>query len=381
MGQVVQVCDSLERHSAQDGFDLVIGNPPYGRMRLSPEQRHTFRRSLFGHANAYGLFTDLALRLTRAEGLVAYVTPTSFLSGEYFKALRGLLGKEAPPVAIDFISQRKGVFADVLQETMLAVYQRDGEVRSGNVNLISTDSGGGASVQAVGSFQIPDPPARPWLIPRTPSQDLALHRAKALSHRLWDYGYSVSTGPLVWNRHKASLRRGPGRGRYPLVWSEAVRPDGVFEFRAEKRNHLPYFQPNKREDWVVTNRPCVLVQRTTAKEQNRRLIAAELPAWFFDKHGAAVIENHLNMVRPLDGNPKVSLAALVALLNSFAADQVFRCMNGSVAVSAYELQSLPLPAPADMVRMEQLASSQAGREELEFEAARLYSAPKGDSNA
>ena len=92
---VVRVCDSLEQAPADEGFDLVVGNPPYGRTTLSPGLREKFRRSLFGHANLYGVFTDLALRFTRPGGVIAYVTPTSFLSGEYFKALRGLLGREA----------------------------------------------------------------------------------------------------------------------------------------------------------------------------------------------------------------------------------------------------------------------------------------------
>ena len=134
---VVRVCDSLEQAPAGEGFDLVVGNPPYGRITLSPELRETFRRSLFGHANLYGVFTDLALRLTRPGGVIAYVTPTSFLSGEYFKALRGLLGREAPPVSIDFMGERKGVFADVLQETLLAAYRRRGDPGAGMVHFIS----------------------------------------------------------------------------------------------------------------------------------------------------------------------------------------------------------------------------------------------------
>ena len=369
---VVHVCDSLERHEPQDQFDLVIGNPPYGRVKLSPELRMAYERGLFGHANLYGLFTDLALRYTWPGGVIAYVTPTSFLSGEYFKALRGLLGRDATPFAIDFISQRKGVFADVLQETMLAVYQRNCNSRTGQANLMSPEPGGAIRTESIGTFELPDPPTQPWLIPRTVSQVSALRRARTLPFRLCDYGYTVSTGPLVWNRHKASLRSRPGKGRYPLVWAESVRSNGVFEFRAERHNHKPYFQPTEREHWVVTDCACALVQRTTAKEQVRRLVAAELPVWFIEQHGAVVIENHLNMIKSLDGNPKVSLSALVALLNSKAVDQVFRCISGSVAVSAYELQALPLPPPAAMREMERLVRSQAGRKALEREAEHLY---------
>ena len=369
---VVRVCDSLEQAPAREGFDLVVGNPPYGRITLSPEMREKFRRSLFGHANLYGVFTDLALRFTRPGGVIAYVTPTSFLSGEYFKALRGLLGREAPPASIDFIGARRGVFADVLQETLLAAYRRGDDRGAGKVHFISARPDGSIKRTTAGSFNLPDNPHGPWLMPRTQAQSALMRRMDRLRCRLADYGYTVSTGPLVWNRHKPSLRDRPGRGRYPLVWAESVRAEGVFEFRAEKRNHKPWFEPKANEQWVVTDFPCVLLQRTTAKEQSRRLIAAELPAAFIEEHGAVVVENHLNMIKPLNGAPRVAPAALAVLLNSDVVDQVFRCINGSVAVSAYELEALPLPPPDDVKEIERLMKRRASREMLECAVERLY---------
>ena len=369
---VVRVCDSLEQAPAREGFDLVIGNPPYGRVTLSPEMREKFRRSLFGHANLYGVFTDLALRFTRPGGVIAYVTPTSFLSGEYFKALRGLLGREAPPASIDFIGERRGVFADVLQETMLAAYRRGGDRGAGKVHFISARPDGSIERTTAGTFNLPDNPNGPWLMPRTQAQSVLMRRVDSLRCRLADYGYTVSTGPLVWNRHKPSLRDRPGRGRYPLVWAESVRAEGVFEFRAEKRNHKPWFEPKANERWVVTDVPCVLLQRTTAKEQSRRLIAAELPPAFLEKHGAVVVENHLNMIKPLNGAPRVTPGALAVLLNSGVVDQVFRCINGSVAVSAYELEALPLPRPEDVREIEGLVRRWAPRETLEGAVERLF---------
>ena len=225
---------------------------------------------------------------------------------------------------------------------------------------------------AAGSFSLPEAPEDPWLIPRSEAQATLLRAVGPLPHRLSDWGYTVSTGPLVWNRHKDSLRQRPGKRRHPLVWAESVRPDGSFEFRARKRNHKPYFEPRKEERWVVTDFPCVLVQRTTAKEQCRRLIAAELPAAFLDEHGAVVVENHLNMVKPLDGTPKVAPAALAAVLNSDVTDQVFRCINGSVAVSAYELQALPLPSADSAKEIERLVACAAERDAVEAAVANAY---------
>ncbi len=176
LGSVVRVCDSLEQVPAGERFDLVVGNPPYGRVTLSPPMRRKFRRSLFGHANLYGLFTDLALRFTRPGGVIAYVTPTSFLAGEYFKALRGLLGREAPPASIGFVGKRKGVFADVLQETLLATYRRGGDPGSGTVHFISSGENGSIEVGAAGTFSLPESSDQPWLMPRTEAQGVLLSR-------------------------------------------------------------------------------------------------------------------------------------------------------------------------------------------------------------
>ncbi len=370
--RVVRVCDSLERQGSGRGFDLVVGNPPYGRLTLPPRLRKKFARGLFGHANLYGVFTDLALRLTCKGGVIAYVTPTSLLSGEYFKALRGLLGREAPPDRMNFVALRKGVFADVLQETLLAAYKRGGDPCAAQVHFMSPGADGSVHAVVAGSFQLPDIPEEPWLIPRNDAQAALLRVAGGLPHRLADWGYTVSTGPLVWNRHKAGLKKRPGKLRFPLIWAESVRSGGYFAFRAEKRNHKPYFEPKKDERWLVTDSPCVLVQRTTAKEQCRRLIAAELPESFLAEHGAVVVENHLNMVRSLDGHGEVSPAVLAAVLNSDVADQLFRCINGSVAVSAYELKALPLPPAERTEEIERLVASKAEREAVERAVLRAY---------
>ena len=369
---VVTICDSLRKSPPRNRFDLVIGNPPYGRVGLDPDDRARFRRSLYGHANLYGLFTDMALRHTRVGGVVAYVTPTSFLAGVYFKNLRALLGRDAPPATLDFVSTRKGVFDDVQQETLLATYKRGSEPAPVAVHEIAPVNGSDLAVDDAGSFAFPADPSGPWILPRSSLQAPLVASLSDMKHRLADWGYTVSTGPLVWNRYKDQLATRPGRNRHPLIWAEAVTSDGRFIWRAEKRNHTPWFEIRDGDDWLVTTSLCVLLQRTTAKEQSRRLIAAALPKDFLDDHGAVVIENHLNMLRPLEKCPPVPAAVLAAFLNTAAADRAFRCVSGSVAVSAYELEALPLPAPEDLQPLARLVRSKAGRPRIEAECKRLF---------
>lgn len=369
---VVTVCDSLKKAAPRDRFDLVVGNPPYGRVRLTPAARQRFKRSLFGHANLYGLFTDVAIRQSKPGGVIAYVTPTSFLAGEYFKNLRSLLGRHAAPASIDFVSVRRGVFDDVLQETLLATYKRGSTGHAVEVHCVAPQAGNRLDVERAGAFSLPGDAALPWLLPRDPKQAELVEALGSMTHRLKDWGYRVSTGPLVWNRFKSQLARRPGRNRLPLIWAEAVTADGRFEWRAEKRGHTPYFEVRAADGWLKTDRECVLVQRTTAKEQSRRLIAAALPAEFINRHGAVVIENHLNMLRPIVERPAVEPGVLAAVLNSSATDGAFRCLNGSVAVSAFELEALPLPSPDKLNGLRELVAKGAGKAAIDAACARLF---------
>jgi adenine-specific DNA-methyltransferase len=365
----VKVCDSLEEPTTET-FDLVVGNPPYGRVSLTPEQRTRFARSLYGHANLYGVFTDLAVRWARPNGLIAYLTPTSFLGGQYYAALRQLLAEDAPPLAIDFVHARKGVFEDVLQETLLALYRKGEKRQRVQVHYVHISAEREAKLTKNGTVGLPADASAPWLAPREPQHSKLIAATEKMPCRLNDWGYRVSTGPLVWNRFKDQLRDRP-QGNHPLVWAESVTADGRFVYRATKKNHAPYFKLQTGDGWLLVTDPCVLVQRTTAKEQARRLIAAELPASFIEGHGGVVVENHLNMVRA-KGKPAVSPAVVAAILNSDVADQVFRCISGSVAVSAFELESLPLPNATAMKPIERLIARGASRQEIERALTKLY---------
>lgn len=368
----VTLCDSLQKNPPRDRFDLVIGNPPYTRTRLTPELREKFKRGLFGHANLYGVFTDVALRHARVDGVIAFVTPTSFLAGEYFKNLRALLGSEAPPKHLDFVAARRHVFDDVLQETLLATYRRGAERAPLAVHELHVTNPHELDINELGTLDLPADPSLPWILPRNAELVSTVQALQRCKHHLVDWGYTVSTGPLVWNRFKDQLHSRKTKSRLPLIWAESVLPDGRFEWRAQKRNHEPWFEIRAKDGWLISRQQCVLLQRTTAKEQHRRLIAAALPASFIEQHGAVVVENHLNMLKPLGDTPRVSPEALAAFLNSRAADQAFRCVNGSVAVSAYELEALPLPPPEALDRLQKLISSNATRQAIEDECQRLY---------
>ena len=356
----IEIADALALvDSGFQPFDLVIGNPPYGRVSLTLEQRETFARSLHGHANLYGVFLDLALRWRKPDGLVAFVTPTSFLGGQYFSRLRSMLIAESPPLTIDIVEARSGVFDAVLQETCLAVFGRSPDKTTVVHHLQVSDRA--VKVTRAGSFRIDKDSRAPWLIPRSPEQALLVARVAGLPTRLQDLGYKASTGPLVWNRHKKQLRSSARSGAYPLIWSEAVRRNRfTFDYRA--RVDVGYVSIKKGQEFLIEQNPVVLVQRTTSKEQDRRLVACAVPDSFLGTWKGLVVENHVNVLRRIGTGP-VKPEAMAAVLNTRTVDQVFRCISGSVAVSASELHSLPLPSRETFNEVSALLESCSKRED------------------
>jgi adenine-specific DNA-methyltransferase len=370
----VQICNSLEFTSSenQGKYDLVIGNPPYGKIKLTDRIRDRYKKSLYGHPNLYGLFTHLAFQFAKNEGVVALLTPTSFLSGEYFKNLRQFIRSMATPREIDFVSFRKGIFEDVLQETMLAVYVKckspeEAVIKTNQLTPLPENK---LEINEAGLYKMPLVKSAPWILPRNPDQKSVANAMAKMVHRLQDWGYAVSTGPLVWNRHKTQLVNSNGPVNYPIIWAESVTQDGRFVLKSEKRNHSKYFRFKSGDNWLVTKKPCILLQRTTAKEQDKRLVAAALPEELLQK--GVVVENHLNMIIPCKETPLVSAPALAAFLNSKIVNDAFRTISGSVAVSAYELEFLPLPAPDALNELNTIINKGMAGYELEETIKNIY---------
>jgi len=365
---VIHAADSLSADDEEQA-DLVIGNPPYGKVTLSADLRIRFARSLYGHANLYGVFTDLAVRACAPGGHVCLVTPTSFLSGLSFRALRRTLGQQAPLVASEVLQAREGVFEGVQQEAVLSVFRKEPD-RAGAAGAAPVPRRVRVRLPPADAWvHLPADPAAPWMMPRH-AGDVALSAAlHGMPGRLRDLGYRAATGQIVWNRHAAHLHQQALPGSLPLIWADAVRGH-TFSFRPEQSRRACYLLPTERHRALRVTAAGVLVQRTTAKEQARRLVAAELPQAFLDEHGGAFIENHLNVLQAT--RPRVRADTLARLLASAVVDRALRTMSGSVAISAAELGALPLPSVAQMQALERAIDAGAERGEQERLIASYY---------
>ncbi|MFJ8663124.1 Eco57I restriction-modification methylase domain-containing protein [Streptomyces sp. NPDC093795] len=322
---------------------IVILNPPYGRVRLSDADRQHWQHVVYGHANRYGLFMAAAVEHLAEGGVASALVPAGWLGGSYFQRLRSYLSATAPLNRLSYVSDRTGVFSTgVLQETVLATFRKGKAVRSVTCGRVTIN--GRVVEEVIGKGRLPVAADQPWLLPRQHEDPPLVRAAQKMGKRLADYGWTISTGPLVWNRRKDQLSGAPSDVSVKIVWAADL--DGGKLHQDQARDRLRYLHLGEKDRVLVLDRPAVLVQRTTAPEQARRLLAAALDAETLSKWGGRVsVENHVNVLTCSEQNSLLTPRLLTALLDSEALDRLYRCLTGSVAVSAYELAALPLPGP------------------------------------
>ena len=328
----------------------VVMNPPYGRVKLQASERERFARYLYGHANLYGLFMAAGLDSLDDSGVLSALVPTSFTAGRYFTGLRHEFSKAAPLREVVFVAERDGVFAGVLQETCIATFTR----KRARKTAVATING---HLDTIANVTAPRGGA-PWLLPRRSDDAHVAAAAAVMPLSLADAGWRVSTGPLVWNRRKDDLSSKPSSDSAAIIWAADI--DGGRLHRDPVRDRLRYLRLTVASDrrTMALDEPAILVQRTTSPEQTRRIVSAELTQSDLASWGhVVVVENHVNVLRPSAMSPALSQRALARVLATTTMDRVMRCLAGSVAVSAYELESLPLPDADELARWEHLTGA------------------------
>ncbi len=353
--------------SLQSKFDLVVGNPPYGKVHDRLEDKilkAAGRANLGGHTNLYSLFLLRSLNWVKPGGGLVFLLPTSFVAGPYFAGLRQEVFSRAFVERIDLHEQRQNLFLGAVQDICLLMLRRREENDDGTAEtshpyqLGYIDADGMRTRRGSGLARCE---GEPWTLPV--AQEVRVFARRTVSSRcsegkaftLSDYGYRLRVGKVVPTRERKHLHTKQRKGYLPLLWASSIRPDGSFDFEAAGRlkNALWYNPPNKDSVTYASTRPTVIVQRTSNRNQSRRLNAAMIPKRFRDEYADGfVAENHVIVIEAMAGRPALPPSNLVKVLNASATNERFSAVSGTFSVSAKLLQRLALPDPASVRALE-----------------------------
>jgi adenine-specific DNA-methyltransferase len=359
---VVRCADALDETPGNE-YDLVVGNPPYGKIgrhRVATLLKHDGPANMGGHTNLYALFLLRGLGWLKPGGGLVFVLPTSFVAGPYFASLREEVLKRAEVVRIDLHEQRENLFLGAVQDVCVLTLRRRDSPAAAEAHLDQSYQLG--VIDAKGALRdagtaLARGNGEPWILPVAhevrPFVAKAANAAAADTpgFTLTDYGYRVRVGKVVPTRERERLHRTRQKGDLPLLWASTIRMDGSFDFTAPDRfgNARWYSPPDVAATQYCTRRPSVLLQRTSNRDQVRRLNAAAVPPKFREKHKRGfVAENHVIVIEALGHRVPVPPGKLARLLNSGVVNERFSAVCGSFSVSAKLLERLALPKPSSV---------------------------------
>jgi len=127
---------------ANDGFDIVIGNPPYVRIQTLPRDEadyyREFYQSAFGSFDIYILFLEQTIRLLKPGGRLGFITSGKFLKADYGKKIQQILRNECTVESIIDLSAQQ-VFAEATTYPVIMVLKKGTEEKPLRYTFIPKD--------------------------------------------------------------------------------------------------------------------------------------------------------------------------------------------------------------------------------------------------
>ncbi len=338
-----------------DGFDYVIGNPPYFKATsLSKSQNEFFAEVLEGQQNMYGLFLYLNIKLLKDNGKLGIIIPESIKSGLYFKALRNYIFSCCTITHLVTFDCRKTNFTAALQGVLIICLEKikacDTHMKFvdiknvTNKNFLSYKKFNNKIVVPYNSV-IRSVRDYPILLICKKSEDYDLfNKAYDGSNFLDDevIGFKVHTGKLVWNQVKDYLSNSESVESKKLIWANNVA-QYKYTLSGDKNGENKYAcHKNRLENRTCTGE-CILVRRTSVKEQQSRINAC-----FYSDEGFYFVENHVNYLKKVNACSKISYNYILALLNSEFMNFIVSQITGNNQISVTELNLLPIKYPEGM---------------------------------
>lgn len=325
-------------------FDLVVMNPPYGKLSSGSPHRRAVAATVVDVPNLYAAFWALGVAAARTQGQVAAIVPRSWANGTYFTAFRHWLLDVLRLDVLHVFESRSAVFADtgVLQENVIVTGTVGGPRRAA-VTLSASVGHTDDVVTALVPTRSVVQPADPHRFVRF--TDGAASVPPAARFSLDDLGLKVSTGKVIDFRNRELLATEKEPGTVPLVWPGHVRGGLVVHPREIRKPQWLRVDDVAAARLLLPPGAYVVVRRFSAKEERRRVVAA---VWDRPEVSPG-LENHLNYLhahgRPL---PPGLAHGLSAWLNSTALDALFRTFSGHTQVNAGDLRTLPFPGREDL---------------------------------
>lgn len=315
-----------------NGFDIVIGNPPYfvlknnNPLKAEYERLHAELKS--GRSNIYQFFFSAAHSFCSATGIVTYIHPKTLFCDSYLSATRNFLLRHFGKAHLIDICDRKGTFEAVLQSVVITMWEKSEAEEYYCADVYKKEDLEHLQFLKLNKERLVQDNGA--LLVRSVEDVYRIVEKTRNTNR--DY-LNFRTGSIEWNKYKSKLI-----GEYQTGLSRLIYGTNIQRFFFEEttnRDDKRYFSSG---NLPTLSDIVIIAQRTTSVEQRNRIFADVVnPA---DYPYPLVTENNTS-VCSFNSDEDASYA--LGFLNSTFADFYFRLFNSNTHVSSSELNRIPIP--------------------------------------
>lgn len=342
-----------ETKNVEKNFDIIISNPPYFKLSKDDKRVIVSQELVSGQPNIYSIFMGISAKLLSENGVLIFITPRSFASGNYFKAFRELFFNTVQIEKIHLFNSRKDTFNrdSVLQETVVIKAIRE-KIDPNKKVLVSSSAGIKDLFEPIikyfHSSELIDLNSKEKILhlPTSDKEESILSLVSTWDNILTDFNIKISTGPVVSFRALNFIQNNYENGTVflaPLFWLHNVNKM-ILEWPKQLKEKGQYIRvESNSKSLLIPNKNYILLRRFSTKDDKSRLIAAP---YFcnYAKSDYVGVENKVNYIYRKDGHlDRDEVVGLCALLNSELFDTYFQIFNGNVNVSATELREMRFP--------------------------------------
>lgn len=361
----------------RDGYDFIISNPPYFKLKKDSPQATKMSTIVKGQPNIYALFMALSAQLLKNNGQMSVITPRSYCSGAYFRVFRKWFFKCMKPIKIHVFESRNKIFRkyNVLQEILILTAVKSFEAPEeiqvttslGEIGEINNSEMRNLAYRNVITENNDD------VIIRIPISELDEHiitEFDKFNFNLNTLGFKASTGPVVPFRARNYLLSTikDRQNHVPLIWMQNIIGGRIVWPIPIKDKNISIVADKSSQKLLIPKGNYVLVKRLSSKEGKQRISAGVLLAETLGSDFIG-IENHLNYIHKADGIfTEYEAYGIAALLNSKLYNRYFQTINGNTQVNATEIMNLPLPSLEIIKRIGELIKKDRENNEIENEA-------------
>lgn len=188
--------DNYITYDFKNKFDLIIGNPPYFVIKKQ-DVPNIYNSYYEGRPNIFILFIIKSLHLLNNDGILSFILPKNFLNCLYYDKTRKYINENYKILKIIECTDN---FIETQQDTIIMIVQNNKSTQDNNLYSINISN---------------------FTIFGLTENIIKLNKLYDNSQTLFNLGFNVTVGSIVWNQHKNELTT--DNNKTLLVYSSDIK--------------------------------------------------------------------------------------------------------------------------------------------------------------